>query len=92
MKKKYTAHTDRFKFKIALEALKGKMTINELCQEFKIAASQIHNWKKKVEEYGPQIFSSKTKSNNHEQEVDRLHTTIGKLKVECDFLAKALGR
>ncbi len=93
MKKKYTVHSDKLKFKVALEALKGTKTITELCQEFSVAASQIYDWKKKLEEAGAQIFSSKNKVNNtNEQETERLHATIGKLKVECDFLAKALGR
>jgi transposase len=92
MSKKYTSHSDQFKFKVALEALKGEKTMAELCQEFKIAASQIYDWKKKLEESGPQVFSAKTKSINTDTEIERLHATIGKLKVECDFLAKALGR
>ena len=92
MTKKYTMHSDQFKFKVALESLKGKKTLSELCQEYKVAPSQIHDWKKKLEEVGAQIFATKNKPGNHEQELEKLHAAIGKLKVENDFLAKALGR
>lgn len=91
MKKKYKIHSDKFKFKVALEALKETKTIAELSQEFKVSASQIYDWKKKLEESGADIFSSKTKNDTTEKELDKLHATIGRLKVECDFLSKALG-
>lgn len=43
-KKKFTAE---FKAKIAIEALKGNKTINELTPEFEVHANQIQNWKDK---------------------------------------------
>lgn len=92
MSKKYTIHSDQFKFKVALEAIKGNKTVAELCQEFSIAANQIYAWKKKLEEIGPQVFADKRRQKNDDTDVDRLHATIGKLKVENDFLSKALGR
>jgi len=92
MSKKYTSHSDQFKFKVALEAFKGARTVAEMCQEFELSASQIYAWKKKLEESGPNIFSSQSKQKNADVDVERLHATIGKLKVENDFLAKALGR
>jgi len=55
MPRKYTVHSDQFKFKVALEALKGNKTVPELCQEFGLAAKQIYhgrkNWKKLVHRY-----------------------------------------
>ncbi|NCT56792.1 MAG: transposase, partial [Legionella sp.] len=42
-KKTFTAE---FKSKVAIEAVKGNKTINELTTEFGVHASQIHNWKK----------------------------------------------
>ena len=92
MTKKYATHSNKFKFKVAFEALKGKRTVAELCHEFGIASSQIYDWKKKLESVGPQIFDMKSKPKNTDIKIERLHATIGKLKVECDFLAKALGR
>ncbi len=92
MSKKYTNYTNEFKFKVALEALKGTKAVAELCQEFRLAASQIYDWKNKLKEQGANVFGTKVHPKSNEVEVERLHATIGKLKVECDFLAKALGR
>lgn len=41
--KKY--HGDELRAKVALTALKGDKTINELCQEFGVALAQIYAWK-----------------------------------------------
>jgi len=88
MPKKYTSHSAQFKFKVALAALKESKSIAELCQEFGLASSQIHTWKKQLEEAGPEVFARKKKDS--EPTVEQLHATIGKLKVENDFLSKAL--
>ena len=91
MKKKYSRHNDKFKLKVALAALKGDKTMPELCQDFNLSSSQIYAWKKQLEDYGEQVFSCKSKPKTHDADIDRLHATIGKLKVENDFLARVLG-
>ncbi len=91
MPKKNRIHTGKFKFKVALEALKGRKTMSELCQEFEVASSQIYAWKDKLQEFGPEAFKVKNKQKNENEDIDKLHTIIGKLKVENDFLLKALG-
>jgi len=91
MSNKNRIHTGKFKFKVALEALKGRKTIPELCQEFEIASSQIYAWKDKLQESGPEAFKAKNKQKNENEDIDKLHAIIGKLKVENDFLLKALG-
>ncbi len=91
MPKKNRVITGKFKFKVALEALKGRKTVPELCQEFKIASSQIYTWKGKLQEFGPEAFKGKSKPKNENEDIDKLHAIIGKLKVENDFLLKALG-
>lgn len=90
MAKKYTCHSAQFKYKVALEALKGIKPLTELCQEFGLAPSQIHAWKKQLEEAGPEVFANKRKKKDSEPTVEQLHATIGKLKVENDFLSRAL--
>lgn len=92
MSKKYANHSSAFKFKVALEALKGELTVTELCQKFKLSSGQIYEWKKTLEKSGAEIFLSRKKKAENETDIEKLHATIGKLKVECDFLSKALGR
>jgi len=91
MHNKYTRHSNKLKLKVAIAALKEEKTIAGLCQEFGLAASQIYAWKKQLEE-SSHIFAKKNKPVNQDAEIDRLLTTIGRLKVENDFLAKVLDR
>ncbi len=40
--------TEEFKAKVALEAVKGQRTVNELAQEFGVHGNQINLWKKQL--------------------------------------------
>ena len=53
------------KFKIALCTIKGEMTLNEICQHYRVAPSLVHKWKKQLLEQGSQAFEKldKTKPN-----------------------------
>ena len=85
MKKK--THTSEFKFKVAIEAIKGEKTAAELCQQFGIVSSQLFSWKKAVLEHGQDIFKNGLpKKDASQREIEKLHATIGRLKVENDFL------
>jgi len=90
MSKKYQSHSPQFKFKVAIDALKGDKTLAELCQKYSLAPSQITTWKKQLESAGPECFAGKRKKKDSAPSIEQLHATIGKLKVENDFLAKAL--
>ena len=85
-------HSDEFKFKVALAALKGNMTVAELCQKFGVAANQIYLWKQHLENKGPAVFGDKRKSENQKENIDRLHRIIGQITVERDFLSRVLNR
>jgi transposase len=91
MKRK--SHNAEFKFKVAIAAIRGEKTAADLCHEFGIVSSQLHKWKKEFLENGAEVFrnSSSTKIVSN-SDVDKLHATIGRLKVENDFLEKVLGR
>jgi transposase len=87
------AHSAEFKFKVAVAAIKGEKTMAELCQEFGIVNSQLHKWKKELLDNGAEVFKNTSSAQIiTNSDVDRLHATIGRLKVENDFLEKVLGR
>ena len=90
---KKKAHSAEFKFKVALEASRGDKTSAELCQKYGIVSSQLFKWKKALIERGSSVFKVGSSVNEgSSQEIDKLHATIGRLKVENDFLEHVLGR
>lgn len=86
-------HTKNFKAKVALAAIKGQKTTNELASEFGVHISQINRWKKEALEALPEVFGSKkdTTIKGMESERDLLFQQIGKLQVEVDWLKKNTG-
>ena len=89
-KKSFTAE---FKSKVAIEAIKGHKTINELTSEFGVHPTQISNWKRQLLESSKNVFVGKQPrgAQNTESERDQLYAQIGKLKVELDWLKKKTG-
>jgi len=77
------------KFKVALEAIRGELTIAEISAKYAVHATQINKWKKQALEYLAVSFTDKKKPIiNHEKELNELYQQIGQLKVENDFLKK----
>ena len=84
-------HSPEFKAKVALAAIKGNQTISELSDTHKVHASQIKQWKKQLLNQASVLFAdSKVNKKNTEKQLQTLHTKIGQLTMENDFLAKAL--
>ena len=52
MKKGNRQHTGEFKFKVALEALKGLKTVGELSSAYDVHPSVINRWKKHLAHIG----------------------------------------
>ena len=48
--------TKEFKARVALEAIKGQRSANELAQEFGVHVNQISLWKKQLLEMAPEAF------------------------------------
>ena len=94
MKQNRRKHTPSFKARVALEALKGEETIAELANRFKVHPSQIRKWKQSLAEGAAGIFGGEEarKKKDDANLVARLYQEIGQLKVEKDFLDRALGR
>lgn len=86
-RKKYTPTE---KAKIALEAIKGELTLAQISSKYGVHATQINAWKKQLLAHLPDAFSEKNKQEKiaHYDEVAELYEQIGRLKVENDFLKK----
>lgn len=83
-------HSKGFKSKVALAALKGHQTINEIASEFGAHANQVSRWKKEALEALPLVFgNTQAKAGkNAKKEKDQLYQKIGKLQVEIEWLKK----
>lgn len=80
-----------FKFKVALEALRGDLTIAQIMSHYQVSESLVHRWKKQLLESGSAIFSSKKCGDSADTtSIEKLHAKIGKLTLERDFLETAL--
>ena len=90
MKRQRKQHSAVFKAKVALEAVKGEQTINELAGRFELHPTQIVQWKKRMVEGGNELFNGRTERDQAEEAAlrDRLYQEIGQLKVELDWLKK----
>ncbi len=91
MKGKRRAHSDKFKAKIAIEAIKGIKTLSELATEYKIHPNQISTWKKQLQINAEELFSrGKNKSKTEEELTAPLYEEIGRLKMDIKWLEKKL--
>jgi transposase len=83
-----------FKFKVAIEAIRGDMTIAQLVSRFQVAESLIHKWRKQVLDQGGDVFDGKgsSKETLATVDVEKLHAKIGQLTLERDFLERALSK
>jgi transposase len=90
MNEKRTKYTPAEKAKIALEALKGELTLAQISSKYGAHATQINAWKKQALALLPDIFKDKNKLEitNHAAQLAELYEQIGRLKVENDFLKK----
>ena len=86
-------YSAEFKAKVALEAIRGELTISQLGAKYGVHQTLINTWKKQAVEKLSTIFQSKPDAGKtREADVEKLHAKIGQLIVERDFLEKAFGR
>lgn len=93
MKRPRKMHSGAFKAKVALEAVKGERTLNELAGHFEIHPTQIGQWKQRLVSGASDLFTGGgTRDAVAEAALrDRLYQEIGQLKVELDWLKKKHG-
>ena len=85
--------TGELKAKVALEAIRGLKTINEIGQEFCVHPTQVGLWKKELQEQAVSLFETKrgVKPVDSSASSERLYSEIGRLKMELDWLKKKSG-
>ena len=86
--------TADFKARVALDALRGNRTVQEIASKHKVHPNQVSTWKRQAVDGLGAVFSNGAEraGRDHEAEVHELHAKIGELTVVNDFLAKGLKR
>jgi putative transposase len=86
-------HSASLKAQVALAAIKGDKTINELASQYGVHPTLIHNWKKQLLAAAEDVFSSGAKgaATDAEAEKTELFEQIGRLKMELEWLKKKVG-
>ena len=83
-------YSTELKTKVALEAIRGHKTANEIADEYGVHPTHIEKWKKQALDGLPEVFSTRTNDQQKSQEelIATLYQQIGQLKVQVDWLEK----
>ncbi len=86
-------HGAKLKCDVALEAIKGAKTINEIAMNYKIHPGQVSQWKKHMQEALLEAFNTKKQQGDASGVlVPQLYEEIGRLKFELDWLKKKIAK
>ncbi len=86
-------HSPTFKAQVALAALKGDKTVQQLASQFGDHPTLIHGWKKQLLAQAESLFANGSKAAATDAETDKaeLFDQIGRLKMELEGLKKKVG-
>jgi len=86
--------TSEFKARVALEALRGDKTVQEIAAKHEVHPNQVSTWKRQAVDGLAAVFSNgaEQEQRDREAEIRDLHAKIGELTVERDFLSRGLKR
>lgn len=93
MNKQRNHYSADLKARVALEAIKGQRTVNEIASAYSVHPNLVTQWKKQALAALPEAFSARRARAAQDEEALRaqLYQQIGQLKVELDWLKKKAG-
>ena len=89
MKKHFTPQQ---KAAVALEAIKGQLTIPQIAGKYEVHPTQIGHWRNHVIKSVQDLFSNKRKKDNwdKDRQIEELYKIIGQRQTELEWLKKKL--
>jgi transposase-like protein len=93
MARKRKTHSAALKAQVALAALKGDRTVNEIASHFEVHPTLVNDWKKRLHQGAEAVFSGPLpQASQAESEAlqAELFEQIGRLKMELEWLKKKL--
>ncbi len=95
MPKSHRNYNKEFKAKVALEALSGLLTIEQIASKHEIHPIMVSKWKKKLLEDSANVFETDKKYEKLIKEKDdhisKLYQTVGQREYELAWLKKNMG-
>ena len=88
---KRKSYSPAFKAQVALAALKGDRTVNELAGQYGVHPTLIHDWKRQMLAGAEHVFSGGVRAESAagaEAQKAELFEQIGRLKMELEWLRK----
>jgi transposase-like protein len=84
-------HSPEFKAKVAMEAISGRKTLQQIAADHAVHPIQVSQWKKQLLKGASELFSSgkkrKEKDDSQAKESE-LFQQIGRLQMELEWLKK----
>jgi len=91
MSRKRKVYSASFRAQVALAAMRGDKTINEVATQFEVSPQMVLKMKARLKERIEDIFQderSRKKKSEEEVTQEELFEQIGRLKIENDWLKK----
>ena len=74
----------------AVRRLNGGQSVAEVARALEVHSSELHRWRRELEEHGARAFSGVGKKRAEESQVAELERKVGRQAMEIDFLKRAL--
>lgn len=74
----------------AVRRVNGGQSVGEVARALEVHPSDLHRWRRQLEEHGERAFSGVGKKRAEQTQVAELERKIGRQAMEIDFLKRAL--
>ncbi len=74
----------------AVRRLQSGQSVAEVARALEVHPSDLHRWRRELDEYGARAFSGVGKKRTEDSQVAELERKVGQQALEIDFLKRAL--